>query len=102
MTEHTPGPWRVYDAYDIIRAPGMVAATRIGTLLYEDVIRASPYGYSEINLSKGDAHLICAAPDLLAACEAAYDAMMRYDFGTLTLAPQLKAAIAKARGEVTP
>jgi hypothetical protein len=38
---------------------------------------------------------------LLAACETAYGAMMSEDFGTLTLAPQLRAAIAKAHGNDT-
>ena len=43
--------------------------------------------------------LLCAAPDLLAACESALDAMVSADCGTVTVVPQLRAAIARATGE---
>lgn len=36
--------------------------------------------------------------DLIPVCEELYDIMLREDFGTITLAPKLKAAIAKAKG----
>lgn len=45
-----------------------------------------------------NARLIAAAPDLLAALEAAADLMEQEDFATLTLVPKLRAAIAKAKG----
>jgi hypothetical protein len=95
MTEHTPGPWRIGRGTSIVAdapAPGIGGSDEVeyygGHLICESV-------------NEPNARLIAAAPDLLLACQAAYDAMMQYDFGTLTLAPQLKAAIAKARGEAT-
>ena len=85
MTEHTPGPWRV------------------NPLVYMRV-NAANSNVARISREHGDiegeanARLIAAAPDLLAACEVALDAMLAHDFGTLSLCPQLRAAIAKARG----
>ena len=65
MTEHTSGKWKVFDAYDVMGKPGLVAASRIGAVTddgIETVVKASCYGYDEINMTKADAHLIAAAP----------------------------------------
>ena len=87
MTEHTPEQWS-YDAKSrsVVSANGKIVA---------------PHPHRDQGGAAVDAagYLIAAAPDLLAACEAALDAMMREDFGTITLAPQLRAAISRARGE---
>jgi hypothetical protein len=104
MTEHTSGKWKVFDAYDVMGKPGLVAASRIGAVTddgIETVVKASCYGYDEINMTKADAHLIAAAPDLLAACKAALEAI-RSDADVdwmLSVESQCCAAIAKARGK---
>ena len=93
---HTPGPWKVYNASDLIRKPGSVAAERIGTPI-NTVVECNGY---DLVMTEGDAHLIAAAPDLLAACEAALEAI-RSDADVdwmLNVESQCCAAIAKARG----
>ena len=81
----TPGPWSVLERCCgrlVIDSPnGVVAA-----ITFNDAA------------GKLDAALIAAAPDLLAACNAELDAMIREDFGTITLLPRLRTAIAKAEG----
>lgn len=97
MTEHTPGPWKVYNAFDLIRKPGSVAFERIGTPIV--TVLECNEGY-DIVATKADAQLIAAAPDLLAACEAALEAI-RSDADIdwmLNVESQCRAAIAKARG----
>lgn len=77
MDKFTPGPWKVYNAYDIMGQPGLIAAARIGAVTdegIETVVKASRYGYDEINMTEADALLIATAPDLLAACEAEEEA----------------------------
>ena len=63
---HTPGPWKIQNAYDLAGEPGTVAALRITGADHETVLSASPYGYNEIWVKEADARLIVTAPDLLA------------------------------------
>ena len=93
--KHTPGPWKVIGK----------DKTEIGALLGtpEAIVIADTRFFQEPTnpRERADARLIAAAPDLLAACEAALDnipyvAAVQWDYD---LAQQLKAAIAKARGE---
>ena len=55
--------------------------------------------------AEANARLIAAAPDLLAACEAAYHALRSYQYGNSApelaaeVADDLAVAIAKARGQ---
>ena len=84
---HTPGPWKY------------------GALVDDSnhyYIKAGVYWIAEICGGTGqdteNAHLIAAAPDLLAACEAAL-AGLEETIHMRQQREQLKAAIAKARGE---
>lgn len=88
-TKHTPGPWHVDDDD--------------GTILSEDgseVFASHCSGdWHYIAALPADRRLIAAAPDLLAACEAALQAMDAIDVGTSWISDALRAAIAKAKGE---
>lgn len=85
MTDHTPGPWFFagddYSGFSVLASNG-----KGGEVDIADV-------YDADNL-----HIIAAAPDLLAACEAALDS-----FSGLVERSEarfkLNAAITKARGE---
>lgn len=59
-TKHTPGPWRSSEADADVRGPGGV----------EVAFAYSAGGYEE---QEANIALIAAAPDLLAACEAAME-----------------------------
>ncbi len=98
--EHTPGPWAVssspYESPDIVTTCGSLISTA-----WEEY--AGPEGAAM------NAHLLAAAPELLAALEA-LEADVRYlvEDGTLSEGalehPSMlaaRAAIAKARGEGT-
>lgn len=96
MKQHTPGPWDVTH--------------------YDNRVFVEPRGRSgmdeyicEVGLPSGDrvyedARLIAAAPELLAACEAAYRALRSYQYGNSATdlaketADDISAAIEKARG----
>jgi hypothetical protein len=99
MSKHTPGPWT-------IREPGYIEAkTRKGHSVYLvgyaynlEIARACERGEVEAN-----ARLIAAAPELLAACEAAKPllAMWARHAGSPSAGEALgkiTAAIAKATG----
>ena len=91
MSKHTPGPWVVeslVDGHDI-HAPEsgcFVATTSDPEMVWGAVTR------------KGDAHLIAAAPMLLAALELIESAKDR-GFGIDYARGCARAAIAKAKGE---
>lgn len=96
-TKHTPGSW--------VFAYGSVY--REDTLHDESSIRIALMDRNEPHTTPcerdANARLIAAAPDLLAACEAA---MLLYDLPNIDLAgsaqvvrDQIKAAIAKAKGD---
>ncbi len=87
MSKHTKGPWRVrraHEGYEIESESGPVT--------------------TDAGMSAADAALMCAAPELLSACEAAFTNLDRSVRGArpamndLTLANMLRAAIEKARG----
>ena len=79
MAEHTPGPWRVDEAGDIVSGPYNVCI---------------PYA-----TKPEDKALIAAAPDLLAACQAAEDyCAAEPGDPAYSIYRQLHAAIARARG----
>ncbi len=84
MTQHTPGPWElsrdaVPDWHTQITVYTEATGTRVATVFEREA----------------NAHLIAAAPELLAACEAALD---RDDVADCELGDMLRAAIAKAKG----
>ncbi len=90
MSEHTPGPWR-----KSLKATDAVITDRpmVGTT---DPKVAEHYGGEVIaeSIQPRDRDLITAAPDLLAACEAAL-----WEDSGLACADQLRAAIRAAGKE---
>ncbi len=99
MTKHTPGPWKMSGA-NTVHGPDCIIAF-VGTC-DEEVRKFSS------ERQNADAHLIAAAPELLAACEAA---LRSYDLAhevECNLGPEdvcschvgmLRTAVAKAKGE---
>ncbi len=96
MSKTTPGPWRVDKEsltdgsfiYNVMYDDGMVA----------DLLEANREG-KHLGRIAHDARLISAAPDLLAACEAAADELREFMPTTAgDTVTKLEAAIAKARG----
>jgi hypothetical protein len=98
-TKHTPGPWRIDEAFK-----GGRVAIRAGDA--ETVAFFNPL--RDFNATDhANARLIAAAPDLLAALESAvYRAQLQHmadpanvRFDTDPLITQMRAAIARAKGE---
>ena len=92
MSEHTPGPWEFKPAREDYRR-----------VLSPDINAGGNWHVAIVQSSNADARLIAAAPDLLAACEYALDAMSGPDGPEPTMAEKmamdrLRAAIEKARG----
>jgi hypothetical protein len=87
MKTHTPAPWH-YETGD----DGAVVYT--GFTIAKIPIDGSDW--------QSNAHLIAAAPDLLAALEAALEAVEYYDEreGAGCLLDQARAAIAKAKAQI--
>lgn len=94
MTMHTPGPWDAFATaqHEIRITTGGPAGHLICTL----PIRRNP-GRVLINLANG--RLIAAAPDMLAALEKAVAGYRVYTHADQAVLDQMRAAIAKARGE---
>ena len=92
MSAHTPGPWSVFtdnreDMGGLVYVAGYNIIAPGQTIVGEEGICSSRNG-------KANAHLIAAAPDLLAICERIHDELtLRSE-----LHEQLSAAIAKAKG----
>jgi hypothetical protein len=98
VTKHTPGPWRA--------TPYSVFSTRQDRRT-ETIVARCRLSVARTAEGLANAHLIAAAPDLLAACEEALE-MAEYlsaTWGTshgdnyAEMAERLRAAIAKARGD---
>lgn len=112
MTKHTPGPWAVAEVAPEFYGHGKywVAYVDLGTWpdLTATVAPCIGLEGQPINreVVEANAHLIAAAPDLLAACEACVTLLIRYEnrsiapeVGTGAAIDAAKAAIAKARGQ---
>ena len=91
--KHTPGPWRVGQI-----AQTVVADSADGTHAAHGEIEyyGAPLVCESVS-SSANAHLIAAAPELLAACESSL-AMVETNQGPPDW-DAMRAAIAKARGE---
>lgn len=92
--EHTPGPWETCQGRRKHREARFITA---GFDRYVGKV----YGHDDQPV-EANARLIAAAPDLLAACEAALQALltMPSSYGQDQIeVPALEAALAKARGE---
>jgi len=92
MTKHTPGPWKLGPSLGEVRDD-------------DDNVLCDVYDDND-EQAEADAHLIAAAPDLLAACEACMTLLVRYEnrsvapeIGTGAAINAAHAAIAKARGQ---
>lgn len=109
--EHTPGPWAVLQAYQgegkdapIIRCE---AGGYIARLFHPDAMSGLTSLAPDRATAEANARLIAAAPDLLAALEAAYEEMQTVDenlqegketYILLARMEQAFNAITKARG----
>jgi hypothetical protein len=82
---HTPGPWQVYNGGAII-----------GTIEYASGVEYIANVRHIPNESMANARLLASAPDMFDALQAIVDAYGERD--TLLMA-QVKAALAKAKGE---
>lgn len=87
MSKHTPGPW----AIDPPMKPNCLSI-REGA---DGYLIATVWKDDSPALMEADAHLICAAPDLLAACRAALDELP----ANSEALRQVSAAIAKATAQ---
>lgn len=98
MSAHTPGPWEVADES---LGPYAWAVESVRG----DDVALGPINSGDTHAEEvANAHLIAAAPDLLAALEKAHEnaaAALRgivRPHNTVDLAVEMRAAIAKARG----
>ena len=106
MTEHTPGPWTYtwveMGGYDCMSDAYVISDANHNTIADIDThmmgTRDSTPWLEEC------AAVMCAAPELLAACEAALDSLGAFapPIARDRIVPMLRAAIAKAKGEVQP
>lgn len=100
MNEHTPGEWKVSKA---IRNKGRLVA-RVATAGIYTTERVD-FGDDWKTRREADAHLIAAAPSLLAACELV-ERWLTWAPGTIYLYTMeeilltIQKALAKARGSV--
>jgi len=122
--QHTPGPWAwcgygsVRNLYLMAHAPmrpvvmdftrwGMTGAAprfNVDGIMHRADELLDTIGHSKtiVGINHPDARLIAAAPDLLAACEAALTEMRAEGVAQLispAMFRELKTAIAKARGQ---
>ena len=89
MTSHTPGPWNTQ--------PDAVPPGHVQITVYAD---ADGSRVATVFQEKANAHLIAAAPDLLAALEYALEFLTANDDGEEDVVNRIasaKAAIAKAK-----
>ena len=92
MGGHTPGPWESYDGWKVrtqTRPARLVADCGFWSLDYAKTLAMEPENIANANL-------IAAAPELLAACEAALVGLC--DMSTPKMIRQVEEAIAKAKG----
>ncbi len=111
MTQHTPGPWEVRAVG--VHDRGWDAGTFVGQvgsgLVAKTFTNKSNMQPAEcLAAAQADASLIAAAPELLAACEAAryelncLEPRLTDEFrsGVVALRESIAAAIAKAKGQL--
>lgn len=109
MTKHTPGPWVVDNGFGrklwigVPRVPGDVDHYGFHTIITGIDINGQTVEARAVK--EANAHLIAAAPELLEAC-GAVDAYLsnrvgeKSDSQGFVILSQIRAAIAKAKGEV--
>jgi hypothetical protein len=103
----TPGPWRVVETptksrfsagWREIQGPG----PRWQGVVWADWYQAGEDTYSGVKISEADAHLIAAAPDLLAALQELLEYAAVSEIPGEAYIQQARAAIAKAEGKAVP
>jgi hypothetical protein len=97
MTKHTPGPWVVENVSDRMLWVGASRAERYGLQTVIVGIAIEGLTPEARAIKEANAHLIAAAPDLLAACEHAMRECC--DLQGTPAGNAIEAAIAKARGQ---
>jgi hypothetical protein len=90
MSEHTSGPWAVYQLADDDKTYGSNAGKFIVTSEDGDLEICGVVSYNN------DAHLIAAAPELLEACRTAEANLASLYSGDHIVMKRLRAAVAKA------
>ena len=98
MAEHTPGPWEVEDDDGAFTIQARITDPETGEIDHEPIV----WQMGGIDCLE-DAVLIAAAPDLLAACEAAMAQLnswppAEWGYREMMIAEALEPAIKKARG----
>lgn len=102
---HTPGPWRKARSQDRLNSHDIgIACDGVQTVFAECYAEFWAKGDVRPSECEANANLIASAPDLLAACEAAFIHIGKMG-GNIVDGPgrdewyALRAAIARARGE---
>lgn len=93
---HTPGPWKIETDVPTVGHAGIDAFADDDDLIHRvaEVTGGRTWEEHAANI-----HLVCAAPDLLAACEAALVKFRATPLDKVSVAADmLRDAIAKARG----
>lgn len=96
-TKHTPGPWEWDEPSNWYGTAARVMVREP----YGKIAQVQLSGWKPRSMAIANARLIAAAPDLLAACEAALEACeleMQFILDNNKLRETLQAAIAKAKG----
>jgi hypothetical protein len=93
-TKHTPGPWRYNPDHDQSDPPFYGPAN-------QPIIAFTPGDYwveSDVDISDADGRLIAASPDLLTACQFAFQALLDGELDHAEIVAVLEPAIEKALG----
>lgn len=107
VTQHTPGPWTAQQDLRSYRNQGVITDGPFAWGIYSPSYRIAKveedFGPRTIDVTAADAFLLAAAPDLLAACEAALERLLDPYLGEdderqSDEIDMLAAAIAKATG----
>lgn len=93
--KHTDGPWMVGDLVENDYEPRYVEV--LGNDGIKHIAKAV-YGETDEEAAT-NAHLIAAAPELLAACKAAYEKLDNITAYHQTIFEEIYSAISKAEGE---
>ena len=97
MSRHTPGPWFIEREWDM--QPGTICILGDGMDGQPWLVCCGSDDCSADEVLEANANLIAAAPDLLAACQEFVRKVESGEARSRRSYAQMKAAIAKARGE---
>ena len=95
MSEHTPGPWSL-NPHDHCLISGQRGA---GHSNIANTIVIPAHGVERYAIAEANAHLIAAAPDLLASVQELITGAPADDSAASAVYARARAAIAKAKGE---